>query len=125
MIEVADVNGDGKPDLLMLSCASCVSTAGFVTVLLNKGDGTFQNVGTYGSGGAFAGWIAVADVNGDGKPDLLVVNFTNSSSCSGNCNGTVGVLLGNGDGTFKTAVTYDSGAFGATSVAVADVNGDG
>ncbi len=40
-------------------------------------------------------------------------------------NGTVGVLLGNGDGTFQTAVTYDSGGYEAISVAVADVNGDG
>ncbi len=37
----------------------------------------------------------------------------------------MGVLLGNGDGTFQTAVTYDSGGYAANSVAVADVNGDG
>lgn len=43
--------------------------------------------------------MAVADANGDGKPDLIVVN---SCAVSGNCgytHGTIGVLLGNGDGT--------------------------
>ncbi len=67
--------------------------------------------------------MAVADVNGDGHPDLLVVNYCASSSdCS---NGTVGVLLGNGDGTFQAAVSCNSGGYYAYSVAVADVNGDG
>jgi hypothetical protein len=59
--------------------------------------------------------VAVADVNGDGKPDLLVAHGH-----------TVGVLLGNGDGTFQTAVTYDTGTTSlAYAIAVADVNGDG
>jgi hypothetical protein len=56
----------------------------------------------------------------DGKPDLVVANYCANSSCT---NGSVGVLLANGDGTFQAAVSYGSG--GASSVAVADVNGDG
>jgi hypothetical protein len=122
-IAVADVNGDGKPDLLVAeTCSGCGSLEGTAGVLLNKGDGTFRNAVTYSSGGTVAKWIAVADVNGDGKPDLLVVNYSGSGSNSPN--GTVSVLLGNGDGTFKTPVSYGSGGYGATSVAVADVNGD-
>lgn len=62
------------------------------------------------------------DVNGDGKADLLVANGCDSSGCP---DGSVGVLLGNGDGTFPTAVTYDSLGVSATSIAVADLNGDG
>ena len=71
---------------------------------------------TYNSGGDAATSIAVADVNGDGKPDLLVANSDSSS---------VDVLLGNGDGTFQTAVSYSSGGYNPDSIAVGDVNGDG
>jgi hypothetical protein len=127
-VAVADVNGDGKPDLLVVS--QCVSNnclnGGVVGVLLGNGDGTFEAVVTYGSGGYLARAVAVADFNGDGRPDLVVANCGGSSGCGGgNNDGTVGVLLGNGDGTFKAAVPYDSGGCNALSVAVADVNGDG
>jgi uncharacterized membrane protein len=123
---VADVNGDGKPDLVVANaCASasnCPSGGGEVGVLLGNGDGTFQAAAAYGSGGYYANSVVVADVNGDGKPDLVVVNSCTDSNCT---NSNVGVLLGNGDGTFQAAVTYSSGGYGATSAAVADVNGDG
>jgi len=124
-VAVADVNGDGKPDLVVVNyCAnSNCSTDGTVGVLLGNGDGTFQPVVTHDAGGYFTVAVAVADVNGDGKPDLLVANNCASST---NCaNGSVSVLLGNGDGTFKPAASYGSGGYEAESVAVADVNGDG
>ena len=108
-VAVADVNDDGKPDLVLAEC-----DYDSVSVLLGNGDGTFQTAVLYGSGGPYPSSVAVADVNGDGKPDIVVANYSN---------GTVGVLLGNGDGTFQTAVTYGDPA--AYSVAVADVNGDG
>ena len=123
-VAVADVNGDGKLDLLVanlcLDSSNCDS--GSVGVLLGNGEGTFQPAVPYGSGGAYADSVAVADVNGDGKPDLLVVNDCGDVNCDSD--GTVGVLLGNGDGTFQTAVSYDSGGRFGLSVAVADVNGD-
>jgi Bacterial Ig-like domain (group 3)/FG-GAP-like repeat/Abnormal spindle-like microcephaly-assoc'd, ASPM-SPD-2-Hydin len=122
-VAVADVNGDGKPDLLVANCSDGGCTNGTVGVLLGNGDGTFKTAVTYGTGGYFATSVAVADVNGDGKPDLLVANECSDDQCA--TNGTVGVLLGNGDETFQTAVSYDSGGLEASSVAVADVNGDG
>ena len=115
-VAVADVNGDGKPDLLVANRGLGGSTPGNVTVLLGKGDGTFHAGVSYGSGGSFAYSLAVGDVNGDGKLDLVVANAGST---------TVGVLLGNGDGTFATAVTYDSGGYFPESVAIADVNRDG
>src|SRR5437870_4893944 len=60
--------------------------------------------------------IAIADFNGDGKPDIAVAN-----SGSGN----VSILLGNGDGTFQAAVNFDAGMASPSSVAVGDFNGDG
>ncbi len=120
-VAVADVNGDGKPDLLVTNRNN--GSVGSVGVLLGNGDGTFRGAVTDGSGGYQANSVAVADVNGDGKPDLLVANLCAESTCA--MNGTVGVLLGNGDGTFQTAVPYGSGGYYADSVAVADVNGDG
>jgi hypothetical protein len=122
-VAVADVNGDGKPDLLVADNCSAVSCSlGSVSVLLGNGDGTFQHAVSYSSGGERAESIAVGDVNGDGKPDLLVLNLCSAASCA---SGSVGVLLGNGDGTFQPATTFSSGAAEPYSLAVADVNGDG
>jgi len=121
-VAVADVNGDGKPDLVV--ALNCGQNCGFgaVGVLLGNGDGTFQTAVTYPSGGINATSAVVEDVNGDGKPDIVVTNYTSSS---GSGQGNVCVLLGNGDGTFQTAVAYGVGGDNPDSVAVADVNGDG
>jgi hypothetical protein len=93
-----------------------------VGVLLGNGDGTFRPAVTYGSGGFGTRSVAVADVNADGKPDLLVASECGVSGCT---DGSVGVLLGNGDGTFQPAATFGSGGPSTRSVAVADVNADG
>jgi hypothetical protein len=118
-IAIGDTNGDGKLDILVTDGAG--STVG---VLLGNGDGTFQPVVAYGSGGFQAYSVTLVDVNGDGKPDLMVANLciNNGNNCP---NGGVSVLLGNGDGTFQTAVTYASTASYTLSATVTDVNGDG
>lgn len=118
---VADVNGDGNPDVVVANW----DNPGTVAVLLGKGDGTFKAAVFYGSGGIQATSIAVADVNGDNKPDLLVANSCGSAINCPDVDGSVGVLLGNGDGTFQATVAYDSGGPAAASIAVGDVNGDG
>jgi hypothetical protein len=130
-VAVADVNGDGKPDLLVTNSCGEDCAQGRVDVLLGNGDGTFQPAVSYASGGSIPYSVAVADVNGDGKPDLVVANcgpIGINTCASGEGNSLVGVLLGNGDGTFQPVVTYDSGGQGSGSfgsVVVADVNGDG
>ena len=124
-VAVADMNGDGNQDIaIAYACTSGNCQHGTVGVLLGNGDGTFRPELTYPSGGSFSYSIAAGDVNEDGKPDLLVANFCGGTCSSGSGEGSVGVLLGNGDGTFRAATAYDSGGAGALSVAVADVNGD-
>ena len=70
---------------------------------------TFLPVHLYDSGGQLAWTAVVSDVNGDGKPDLLVLN-NNGERGSGD--GSVGVLLGTGKGTFRHAGIYDAGGVG-------------
>jgi hypothetical protein len=90
-------------------------------VLLGNGDGTFQNAIHFQAGGYYS-HVAVADFNGDGKLDLAQAIGANGDSPSG----TIAVLLGNGDGTFQTAVNYALGTnANPLGVAVGDFNGDG
>ena len=113
-VAVSDLNGDGKPDLVVTAAPS-----DNVEVFLGNGDGTFQPEVAYSGVGLETAFVAVADVNGDGHPDLVVLHM------DANYNGKVSVLLGYGDGTFQPAMTYSSGGKRALSVAVADLNGDG
>src|SRR2546430_5064256 len=82
----------------------------------------FQAAVNYGAG-ASPYSVVVGDFNGDGVPDLVVANFGNPYS-SQTISGSVSVLLGKGDGAFRSAVTYDAGR-NPSSVRAADFNGDG
>jgi hypothetical protein len=113
-VAVADVNGDGNPDLVV---GTATGMGGIVSVLLGKGNGTFQAAQNFSVDAAGAPYgVAVADVNGDGRLDIISANPGSS--------GTVSVLLGNGDGTFQAAQNFAVGSE-SLAVAVADVNGDG
>jgi hypothetical protein len=120
---VGDVNGDGKPDVVVGNqCATSFCSTSTVGVLVGNGDGTLQPPLGYDAGGIYPDWVAIADLNGDSKPDLVLANSSTSTSIN---QGDVGILMGNGDGTFQTVVAYPASEFGAASLAVADMDGDG
>jgi hypothetical protein len=96
----------------------------------------FRPAVAYESGGFGASSVALGDLNGDGKLDIVVANSCISyDDCPYNDildavgHGTLGVFLGKGDGTFRPAVTYDSGGYVDPvidpQVALADLNRDG
>ena len=108
----ADLNGDGNLDLAFTT----LGTNKGVTVMLGNGNGTF-GAGVFTSLGATAATgIAAADVNGDGRPDLIVTVQGSP--------GAAMVLRGNGNGTFQAAVALTA-VTNPESVAIADFDGDG
>src|SRR5574341_426874 len=108
-VAVADVNEDGKLDLVVANYNTHT-----VSVLLGTGTGSFGAKTDYATG-SFPIAVAAADLNGDGHLDLVVANFNDS---------TVSVLLGTGTGSFGAKTDFATGETPA-AVAVADLNGDG
>jgi hypothetical protein len=111
-ILAADLNGDGKPDLLSFGVDQNDGD-GYISVLISKGNGTFQ-APSLDLGASMAVGGAVGDFNKDGKPDLVTVGF-----------GEVAVLLGNGDGTFQAETSYTDTFQSAIAIGIGDFNGDG
>jgi FG-GAP-like repeat len=106
-----DFNGDGTLDLAVAN-----ADEGTVTILLGNGNGTVSPAaGSPFDAGARPIFIAVADVNRDGKVDLAVADYTDS---------VVSILLGHGDGTVGTPARFGVGAH-PSSIAVADYDTDG
>jgi hypothetical protein len=105
-VAVADFNGDGHPDLVVLNnnCINGTCAPGTVSVLINRGDGTFLNPVSYNTHATDGLKITTGDFNGDGKPDLAVLNEDFTSRA-----GTVSVLLNQGNGTFLYKGNYAAG----------------
>jgi hypothetical protein len=113
-----DLNGDGVPDLVFAD----LSPNGNAVVVLQDAThpGQFLAPLNLATGGMTPS-VAVGDLNGDGKADVVAVNF----DANGN-NGRVSVFLQNpaSPGTFQGAVNFPAGAQ-PQAVRIADVNGDG
>ena len=131
---IADVNADGKADLLFLAQATTPNSAistypAKMQVALGHGDGTFGTP-TVVAGpdlmvslfyGTQYAPVALVDMNGDGKLDLVASGSSTSASPQ------VAVSLGNGDGTFQAPIlkTYTGQYLNGQGLAVADFDGDG
>ncbi len=110
-IASAYLNGDDNLDVVTGDAQQTI------TVLLGNGDGTFQPKVNYAgcpSGKALK--ILLADFNRDGNSDVAL-------GCSDGTNGSLTILLGNGDGTFGAPTSYTAGD--VAGIAVGDFNGDG
>ncbi len=115
-LAVGDFNGDGIPDLAVVTQGNYTNNyMGSVTILLGKGDGTFTAISPSAATGNDLGQLVIGDFNGDGIPDLAVLHIESN---------TITILLGNGDGTF-TATATSPESYSPSSLAVGDFNGDG
>ncbi|MGO9114377.1 MAG: FG-GAP-like repeat-containing protein [Thermoguttaceae bacterium] len=96
--------------------------SGDISVLMNRGNGTFQPQLRFDTGSTPFG-LAIGDLSGNGIPDVVTID-----SRIDNLDFTVSVLMGNGDGTFRPARTFDGGIAGTyplSTVTLADLNNDG
>jgi hypothetical protein len=122
-IAVGDFNSDGKLDIALTSAWH--DAFGMVWVWLGNGDGTFRMLPpndqfSTGASSPSAPQVTIGDFNGDGKLDLAI-GAGEFNSLTGPTT-FIGILLGNGDGTFRKGTTVS--LFGVLLIA-ADVNGDG
>jgi hypothetical protein len=112
---VLDVDNDNNQDLLLLADSG---PNGGVLVVRGKGDGTFF-AGSFFASGSGAQEFASGDFNGDGKPDLAITNYSTAD---------IGVLMGNGDGTFQVPTSEKASTALNTYpllIGVGDFTGDG
>ncbi len=117
-IKIMDLNGDGQPDIAVADYGNSSAPSGLVWIFLNQG--TAFNAGvSYPTGGAYTLDLAIGDLDGDGKPDIAIANFGLPGDP-----GSLAVLINQGGGVFGAPAIYP-GLQGPTSVAIADVDGDG
>ncbi len=123
-VVVEDINGDGAPDVAVGSYLPLLSPGPtLVQVLLNDGTGDLS-LGQPLQAGRNPASLAIGDLNGDGRPDLVAANRSKTKVRSDLTRSSVAVFLGTGDGTFGPAAFYAAGRR-PNSVAIADFDSNG
>jgi hypothetical protein len=147
---LADVNGDGFPDIVIGTAGARLNSPNYLTILLNRGNGDFGPapaefsnvlVNNNAANPTNPIGLTLADLTGNGKLDLVTTNWgypietltngqvpvpptINPTAGTVNPHGTISVFPGNGDGTFGAEQQYEVGAR-AIAVQAADLTGDG
>ncbi|HEX3446800.1 MAG TPA: FG-GAP-like repeat-containing protein, partial [Isosphaeraceae bacterium] len=124
-VNAADLNNDGKPDLVLSLYDHNID------VFINNGNGTFQPAVPYttetpGAVGGYPRGVVFGDFNGDGIVDIATLNVGQPVPADQSTPepGSVGVLYGNGDGTFQAPIQYTPYDLPG-GLAVGDFNSDG
>jgi len=120
-LALGDLDGNGTLDVVVVdqNCPSGSCTAGAVSIFLGNGDGTFQVPVSYATN-TNPQSVALGDFDEDGATDLAVVNAVTIITQGP---GTVSILLGNGDGTFRPATEFPAGD-GPGAIVPGDLDGD-
>lgn len=116
-LAAADFDGDGRLDVAVANASSHD-----ITVLRGRGDGTLVPIDSPSKAGWAPFQLLAEDLDGDPHVDLIVVDESNWSDASRR--GTVSLLRGNGDGTFRRTATLTAGIHPAYAVLV-DLDRDG
>jgi len=115
-VAIGDLNGDGKPDLAMANAGEGTAQSRMSVIMRNAAGTGWDTPEILGQTGYVPTDVAIGDMNGDGKPDLVSADASS---------GTVTVITRNSAGTGWDAPVTTGAGNGTHSVAIGDLNGDG
>lgn len=122
-VGITDVDGDGKPDLVVTNGNAGTNT---LSVLRNTTSPGIINASSFTAKvdfttGFYPRSLAIGDIDGDDKPDLVIANFSSNSISVLRNTSTAGSIT---DGSFAASVNFTTGS-GPHAVSISDLDGDG